>query len=87
MNSFRVRRQRDMQSRGIAADPRPMPLKGEGNSVHDADGCKYTPPGKQTDLPRRQHMLGSWADAVIVKNKMVQHEAILTYGSRVRGHR
>jgi hypothetical protein len=54
-----------------------MALEGKGNALGHPDGRKNTPAGKQTYLSCGQHLLGSFPNAVIVKNETVEHDAIL----------
>ena len=57
-----------------------MTLEGKGNALAHADGRENTPSGKQAYLSGGQHLLGSFPNAVIVKNETVEHDAILPRG-------
>ena len=69
-----------MQRGSIAGKPRPMSLERKRDAFGHANGRKHTPPGEQTNLPRREHPLRCLANVLIVKNEPVEHEFILARG-------
>ena len=65
---------------GISRDARPMALEGEQHAIGHPQGAENSPPGEQTYLAGSQYRIGCVADAVIVKDKTVEHPTILSRG-------
>ena len=50
-----------------------MAFEGEQDAIGHPQSAEDPPSGKQPDLARSEDRVGNFADAVIVKNKTVEH--------------
>ena len=68
------------EQRGVALDAGPVALEGEEHPIGNAQRAENAPARQQADLPRRQRFGRCFLNAIVVKNKPVQHVPILSRG-------
>ena len=61
-----------------------MAFEREQHAVGHPQGAENSPPREQTDLAGSEGQIGSFANAVIVKNKTVKHHTILSRGVKTK---
>ena len=62
---------RHVKKRGVADDPRPVPLESKGDATGDPQRAEHAPAGEQADLPAGEHRIGGGMNAVVVKDETV----------------